>query len=60
MAKSDYICCDKCDGKVVYDGDWEIRDGAERGACEIGALCQSCSETHRLAVVEKGKPEGYG
>lgn len=26
MAKIDYIRCDRCDDKIVYDGDWQIRE----------------------------------
>lgn len=26
MAKADYICCDVCNCKVIYDGSWGTRD----------------------------------
>lgn len=46
MSKSDYVCCDVCDCKCIYDGDWKIRnaDTGDRAqeAMKGGKLYYSC------------------
>ncbi|QCG95024.1 hypothetical protein E6C67_14435 [Azospirillum sp. TSA2s] len=43
MAKSDYICCDRCDCKIVYDHDDRIAEGlAALGLDKAPALCETC------------------
>ena len=59
MAVSDYITCDKCNSKVAYDGNWEVRDNAELDGSDLWALCATCKETHFLSIREKApKDEG--
>lgn len=43
MAKADYILCDRCDGKIVYDGEGKITEGlAALGLDNAPALCEAC------------------
>ncbi|HYF89017.1 DUF551 domain-containing protein [Azospirillum sp.] len=43
MAKSDYICCDRCDCKIVYDHDDRIMEGlVALGLDKAPALCETC------------------
>lgn len=46
MAKADYICCDRCDSKIVYDGEGTIMNGlAALGLDKAPALCDACRAT---------------
>lgn len=45
MARADYIGCEVCAGKGLYDGDWSIRD---REDIQVAVLCCQCAETHVL------------
>lgn len=45
MARADYIGCEVCDGKGLYDGDWSIRD---REDIQVSVLCHACTDTHVL------------
>ena len=51
MASADYLKCEICGGKAVYDGNWNIRDQDN----EVAALCIDCSETHTLKPVTKAE-----
>lgn len=43
MAKIDYIRCDRCDDKIVYDGDWQIREAlAKLGLDNAPTYCDGC------------------
>jgi hypothetical protein len=43
MAKADYILCDRCDSKIVYDGEGKIMEGlAALGLDRAPALCEAC------------------
>lgn len=50
MARADYIGCEVCDGKGLYDGYWEIRD---REDISVAVLCSQCALTHELKAVLK-------
>jgi len=55
MARADYIGCEVCDGKGLYDGYWDIRDREE---ISVAVLCPRCKLTHDLKAVEKtSEPE---
>lgn len=50
MAKADYILCDRCDSKIVYDGEGKIAEGlAALGLDKAPALCEAC----RAAAIPK-------
>lgn len=43
MAKADYILCDRCDSKIVYDGDGKIMDALTAlGLDKAPVLCEAC------------------
>lgn len=44
MAKADYIRCDKCDDKIVYDADDAIFDALDKlGLANLPTYCESCA-----------------
>lgn len=46
MAKADYICCDRCDCKIVYDAEDTILDGLKAlGFGDAPILCKDCRAT---------------
>ncbi|MCM8735936.1 hypothetical protein M5E06_17530 [Azospirillum sp. A1-3] len=46
MAKADYIRCDRCDCKVVYDAEDTIKDGLQAlGLGDTPILCKDCRAT---------------
>lgn len=55
MAMCDYITCDKCGCKAIYDGDdaiakrWQIGDGL------IFVLCCNCAKTHTYKLIERAE-----
>ncbi len=57
MAGADYLRCEKCDNKAIYDADWYER--VEEGQ-EVAALCLPCSKTHFLKVTEREGPRESG
>lgn len=53
MAKSDYICCDRCDCKIVYDHDDRIAEGLTAlGLDKAPALCETCRAAPSPAATE--------
>lgn len=38
MARSDYMLCDRCDGKAYYDADTDYQ------GAHVTALCEECSK----------------
>ena len=50
MAMSDYILCEKCGNKALYDGEWRIRD---REDIEVSVLCGVCAKRWALDVRER-------
>lgn len=43
MAKADYILCDRCDAKIVYDGEGKIAEGiVALGLDKAPVLCEAC------------------
>lgn len=50
MAGIDYLRCENCGAKAIYDADWFHRV-AEGQA--VAALCETCSKTHWLKVEKK-------
>ena len=44
MAKADYIRCDKCDDKIVYDGDDAIFAALDKlGLANLPTYCETCA-----------------
>lgn len=43
MALADYVRCDVCDCKVIYDGYWEMRDRWEENGNEPTIICHECA-----------------
>lgn len=54
MARADYIGCEVCDGKGLYDGYWDIRDREE---ISVAVLCPRCKITHELKAVPKAEAQ---
>lgn len=54
MAGIDYVSCAKCGTRLIYDGDWHIRDQLVEyaGSCEI--WCGKCAQ-RLVEQVEKYK-----
>lgn len=57
MAKADYLCCDKCDNKVIYDGDDRIVDEissrmniSEKDSWKISILCFNCTDDNSIRI----------
>lgn len=50
MAYCDYLHCDVCDTKCLYDADVDYRNGNARA---IGVLCEDCAEKHEIVVRRK-------
>lgn len=46
MAKGDYICCDVCDCKVIYDGGWGTRDNWKENDWPT-IICEDCTKSMR-------------
>lgn len=58
MAKSDYILCDRCDAKIVYDGEGKIAEGlAALGLDQATVLCGACrsAATDATDIVDRLK-----
>lgn len=59
MAKADYVTCDVCDCKCIYDGDWTIRDAGSgdrmQGAMKGGKFTYSCICGECLAKQEQAR-----
>lgn len=58
MAKADYFCCAKCDGKVIYDGYYERQDELchrfgidEARGHEIALICHECSDDGHIHII---------
>lgn len=49
MARSDYMPCDRCDGKAYYDV------GTDYGYAHVTALCDECSQ--EWIIVLKPRPK---
>ncbi|PWC54673.1 hypothetical protein TSA6c_00050 [Azospirillum sp. TSA6c] len=50
MAKADYILCDRCDAKIVYDGEGKIAEGIfALGLNKMPALCEACRSAIAMA-----------
>lgn len=50
MAKADYIRCDHCDTKLVYDGYDAICDAIDRlGLGNMPVYCETCRQSEGLA-----------
>lgn len=51
MAKADYICCDSCDEKLIYDSsdlviealEWRLTGSHEHKTDVLDILCEKCS-----------------
>lgn len=44
MAKADYLRCDKCDTKIVYDGDDSIFTALDKlGLANLPTYCEDCA-----------------
>jgi len=62
MAKSDYRCCDICDSKVFYDANLNYECTPEAPYFKLDYLgdwkviCDDCSKTHEVIIVEKPLP----
>ena len=52
MARVDYIGCEVCNGKGLYDGHWDIRDMEE---ISVAVLCPQCALTHELKATPKSE-----
>lgn len=50
MARADYISCEVCDGKGLYDGYRDIRDMED---IKVAVLCPQCAQTHILKALPK-------
>lgn len=57
MAKADYLCCDKCDNKVIYDGYNSIIDEIasrmnvpEEDSWRISILCHNCTDDKSIRI----------
>lgn len=48
MAGADYLRCERCGDKAIYDADWSERVGEYQ---VVAALCDQCSNAHTLEVV---------
>ena len=53
MAGADYLDCERCDERVLYDGDFSLRDSVG----DISVLCGICGLTHYLEGL-KERPNG--
>lgn len=56
MALSDYLLCDVCESKVLYDADfpYDFKEYPDTGLPRLGdlaILCRGCAKTHTLAIV---------
>ena len=53
MAYADYILCERCDCKLIYDGEGTVRDEIEArfGERKIEFLCPDCRDK-QLGVAE--------
>lgn len=50
MAKADYILCDRCDAKIVYDGEGAVANGLSAlGLDKMPALCEACRSAIAIA-----------
>lgn len=44
MAKADYLRCDLCDRKIIYDGDDKIQEGLDAlGLSNVPTYCDECA-----------------
>lgn len=50
MARADYIGCEVCNGKGLYDGYRDIRDLED---IAVAVLCPQCTKTHVLTASPK-------
>jgi hypothetical protein len=57
MAKANYLCCDECDNKVIYDGYNRIIDEiashlnvSEDDSWKISILCSDCTEDNSIRI----------
>lgn len=53
MAMSDYVQCEVCGHKAIYDGDYRLRDLWKNEGVEFGVICRNCAKTHELIVRQK-------
>lgn len=49
MAKADYILCEICDCKVIYDGYWNARDNWTNETWPL-VVCGECAKDRRIAA----------
>lgn len=52
MSRIDYICCESCGCKLIYDGDHNNRDRLECMWDEPKLLCPDCVDKFRRALQE--------
>lgn len=59
MAGGDYYSCDKCDAKTFYDAALDYHEDSETfdeylpGVGSMRVICNKCSITHKVVIVEK-------
>ena len=58
MAKSDYICCDICNCKVIYDGNWIARDNWETSGEWPTVICHDCAKKQGWKPIETAPKDG--
>lgn len=57
MAGADYLSCDVCGCKTIYDAEVNY----EYANCrDIAALCKDCEKTHRIVIQIKSTDEDIG
>jgi hypothetical protein len=51
MAKADYICCDKCNCKIIYDGHWNARNvWGDNESDWPGIFCSQCEKARKVEL----------
>jgi len=50
MAKADYICCDVCNGKVIYDGNHNVRSNWNNEEDWPIVICPTCAKQLQPAL----------